>query len=457
MSAIAEPPPIALKLPSLPGAPKTPPAQQDAPKAQETPAAPAPAAPANPLADTPPEGKSIAGIPTDIHSDQAPQKPVAKIIEERQKAKEDRWKEKLGVDDIQKQRDEALQKEASAVVELETLRRQHEEQARQLEEFRGTAEARKTEIEKVTGQYFDQFKAEVNPAEDPEFSGAYNQFHTAMVAGLPEIIPTAAGERPFIPEAFLNNPANSQQVGNIMAHYAAARGKGDAATMQMAVTALAQLMGANFVASPDPEVAVLVDPGSPLYQQISTAMKSGLPHFQQMNSRGQLLREEAPKIVAEKIQGRTLSIKSNLEKGIFIPIEEATERLVQNPTDSAALISALIHENPELKEDFQQSIAGLAPAFARMGQLQMPTLASNKPEDIQAHQREVRHYQEVLGGAMKDAVMGRSAGRLISSLYAQLRAATARADGASVNTNPGRGTDGGPGTAPALKAPPTEI
>ena len=464
MPEVLDPPAPAiapLKLPDIPSAPKTPPAPQNAPKAPETPPAGTEpkAPPANLLADAPPgEQKSAAGIPTDIHDGTTPAKKTdAQFAEERRKAKEEEQRKKFGVDDIQKQRDEALQQQANATLELENLRREREELVRQNEEYKGIAETRKTEVEQVTGKYFDQFKAEVNPAEDPEFAGAYNQFHTAMVATLPETLPTAAGEKPFIPEAFLANPQNSAQVGNIMAHYAAARNTGNTANMQMAVTAMAQLMGANFIASTDPEVAQLVEPSSELYRQISTAMKTGLPHFQQMDSRGRLLREEAPRLVQEKLVGREQNIRASLEKGIYMPIEQASERLAQNPSDSAALISALINENEPLKQLADQAIAGMAPAFARMGQLQMPTLASNRPEDIQAHQRDVQRFQGILGGAMKDAVLGRVSGPIIADLYSKLQAAEARANAAANNTNPGRMADLSNGAPQNTKGPSTEI
>ena len=466
MPEVLDPPAPAiapLKLPSVPSAPKTPPAPQNAPKALETPPA-APeqkTVPANLLADAPPgEQKSAASIPTDIHDGTTPAKKTdAQFAEERRKAKEEEQRKKFGVDDIQKQRDEALQQQASATLELENLRREREELVRQVEEFKGIAETRKTEVEQVTGKYFDAFKAEAPPQEDEAYMQSYSAFHSTMVQNMPDVIPVQNGAtKMFSAEAFLNNPDTAMKAANVMRHYIAARAQGDTALMAEAVNSMAHVMGADVVFSNDPDQAQMLDQGSDAFQRINNAMKLGIEPFKRMNDRSQILREEAPKIVAEKLHNRELTIRGSLEKGIYMPIEQASERLAQNPSDSAALISALINENEPLKQLADQAIAGMAPAFARMGQLQMPTLASNRPEDIQAHQRDVQRFQGILGGAMKDAVLGRVSGPIIADLYSKLQAAEARANAASNNTNPGRGTDMSPGGAPtSTKGPSTEI
>ena len=430
----------------------------------KSPAAPAVPAPGGPPTDikqdgttkeTPQAAEQMANIPTDIHDDKGPSgKTPQQFRDERLAAKtrkEQEIAERLGVDGLKSDAEQAKAEAMRVAAEMENLKTRHAEIERRNLELEELAKKRAQEDDDLRQQHFDAFKGEIRPDTDEDYMRAYNGMAQAFNVNLPEQIPAADGtQKSFIPETFLNNPAVANQSGNIMAYYRKARQEGDAKTMERAVSAMAQLMGADVKVSDNPDEERLLETGSSTYAQINSAMRAALPHFDAMQARGQHLREEAPKIIQERLTAREKGIRGDLEKGVYLPIDVATERLVQSPTDAAALISVLVNDNPEWKEMAERTIAGLTPALARMGQLQLPPPRSNKPEDIAAHRQDIQRLQGNLGAAMKDAVVGRMAGHIIASMRAEIIALRSRADGASVATNPGRHTDD---TAVAPKTP----
>lgn len=429
----------------------------DAPQPQPSPD-PKPAAPvvSNPLADKPVTGEpqeptTKPQIDTDITGDK-PVKSPSQFAEERRKAKEERLKKDLGVPELQQTVESTKAELLKLEMELRETRLEKERLTKEREEFEAVAATRKAEIDKSQEVYFDTYKAAVNPLEDQEFVETSSRFVGALTANLPDRIPVGDDERRVFPEQILSDPGMVRRMENVMSHYALARGNGDSASMDMAVNAVAQLMGVPMVFDPDPaKCQELLTSSDPVFQQIESAMKSAVPHYSAKRQRENLLKEQAPALARQQLLERERAIAGNINRAVFLQPDEAADRLRADPTDSAAVLSTLIQDSPELKEVIERTVARFAPAFARMGQINMPTLPDGTPESIKAHQQELLGYRQRLASAMPAAVLGTVAGPVIASLIGQVKAMSARLRGVAQNTNPGPIESGGSGPAPTRK------
>lgn len=429
----------------------------DAPPPQPAPD-PKPAAPVvnNPLADKPVTGEAQEPtakpqIDTDITGEK-PTKSPAQFAEERRKAKEEKLKKDLGVPELQQTVESTKAELLKLEMELRDTRLEKERLAKEREEFEAVAATRKAEIDKSQEVYFDTYKAAVNPHEDQEFVETSSRFVGALTANLPDRIPVGDDERRVFPEQLLSDPGMVRRMENVMSHYALARGSGDSASMDMAVNAVAQLMGVPMVFDPDPaKCQGLLASSDPVFQQIESAMKSAVPHYGAKRQRENLLKEQAPALARQQLLERERAIAGNINKAVFLQPDEAADRLRADPTDSAAVLSTLIQDSPELKEVIERTVARFAPAFARMGQINMPTLPDGTPDSIRAHQQELLGYRQRLASAMPAAVLGTVAGPVIASLIGQVKAMSARLGGVAQNTNPGPIESGGSGPAPTRK------
>lgn len=429
----------------------------DAPQPQPAPD-PKPAAPvvSNPLADKPVTGEpqepiAKPQIDTDITGEK-PTKSPAQFAEERRKAKEEKLKKDLGVPELQQTVESTKAELLKLEMELRDTRLEKDRLAKEREEFEAVAATRKAEIDKSQEVYFDTYKAAVNPHEDPEFVETSSRFVGALTANLPDRIPVGDDERRVFPEQLLSDPGMVRRMENVMSHYALARGNGDSASMDMAVNAVAQLMGVPMVFDPDPaKCQGLLASSDPVFQQIESAMKSAVPHYGAKRQRENLLKEQAHALARQQLLERERAIAGNINKAVFLQPDEAADRLRADPTDSAAVLSTLIQDSPELKEVIERAVARFAPAFARMGQINMPTLPDGTPESIKAHQQELLGYRQRLASAMPAAVLGTVAGPVIASLIGQVKAMSTRLGVLAQNTNPGSIESGGSGSAPTRK------
>lgn len=117
------------------------------------------------------------------------------------------------------------------------------------------------------------------------------------------------------------------------------------------------------------------------------------------------------------------------------------ERLRANPIDSAGLVSALIEANPHLRELVEEHVHGVAPAFARMGKINVP-ITDKSPEGLARHRQEVARYHGLVQETSSAAVIGKIAGPVIAQLMAQVKALSDRAGRIGEATNPGGGAGG---------------
>jgi hypothetical protein len=444
---------IKVNIPGVTLATETPAPKAEAPIESKKPASP------NPLAEAPkadvitgeaPKVEPKVLIDTDVlGTGKQVQKTPAEFAAERKAAREEEIKKKLGLPELESGFTQAKADLARVELELQEIRLERDRLANEKEQTEALANSRKEELEKATGRYFDTFKAEIDPAQDPDFIQTAGRFASALSAGLPERIPVGDDEKRVFPEQMLSNPVVAEQMDNVMSHYAHARNSGNSAAIDIAVNAVAQIMGVPMVIDPDPtKCQGLLASNDPVFRQIETAMKSALPSWSAKAERRRHLVEQAPEIVKKSLLERERSIASNIKGSIFIAADEAEMRLRANPTDSAAVLSMMLEATPELREMVERTVAGFAPAFARMGQINMPTLMDNSKEAVEAHRRELNAYQSRLGQAMPAAVLGTIAGPIITNLVGQLKAMTARLGDVSKNTNPGSIEAGGTGAPP---------
>jgi hypothetical protein len=196
----------------------------------------------------------------------------------------------------------------------------------------------------------------------------------------------------------------------------------------------------------------------PAFQKTEEAMREALPAFAVRQQRSQFINEQAPLLVQKQITQREDSIKQNLRSSIFLTPDNRASLAAVNPYDSRVIIGDILESNPALADVLNSHIAATAPALARMGKIQMPTLASNDPQAIAAHRQEAQRYQNQLGEMMLQSAMGRIAGMVIPALMGEIEALRLRAGDAATNTNPG-GNRGGEGSTPPTEEPeiPTQI
>ncbi len=438
------------------------PAATPAPSA--SPAANPPVEQPNPLAAKPnaeitqkPEEVKVEApkIDTDVlgnSPDPATKKTPAQFAEERRKSKEQELEQKFGVPELKQTIEQVKADNLRIEMELRDIKLERDKLAQEKEQNELLAKQRKEELDKATGSYFDAFRAEAPIEEDRDFIESTSRFNSTLASSLPERIPIGDDEKRIFPEQLLSNPTFAGQMDNVMSHFAYARSRGDSVTMDLAVNAAAQLLGVPMVIDPDPtKCQGTLESGDPVFRQIESAMKGAMPHWGTRNERVKALREQAPVLIQQKLLERERTISGNIKAAIFMQPDEAQARLRANPSDTSAVLATIIESTPELKEMVERTVAGLAPAFARMGKIDMPTLSEKTPEAIKAHQDEALAYRARLADAMPAAVLGKIAGPVIASLIGQLKSANQRLAGVAVNTNPGSVELGREPAAPAVK------
>jgi hypothetical protein len=392
-------------------------------------------------------------IPTDIFgSDPKPKKEKkktdAEYAEERRQAKIKKAEQELGVDQLRVQ----LEEQKSTLLNLETERERIQRERTEYEEKWKVAESRLKEKETALSErektYYDDFKPQVDPSSDDELRKHQSGMLNAFTQLMPDRIQTANGQERFLADTFFKSPEKEAHVDQVMGYFAQALNDGNHSLMDTAVNAMAQLMGADVVLSNDPMERRLLEKNDPTFLSIERAMKAARGPFIEKANRKQYLQAEAPKIVQEQLSGREEIIRQGLRKSVLLSPEDRSTVLRSNPVDSAGIVSALVEANPHLTELIEHEVHRMAPAFARMGKIQVP-MVDNSKEGMDRHRNETVQYQKTIKDSMNAAILGKAAGPIIAALMGQVTALQSRVKRESELTNPGGGSVGKEGEAAA--------
>ena len=444
-----------IKIPSFKGGkptqePAKPPAPAETPPPAHKPADVPPGAPKEPVID-------VSDIPTDISG----KKSASQYAEERREAKLKRAAEQLGVPALQQEADETKTLYAETKLQLEKERQERAADAQRLLDLQKIAEERKADLEKRDTEYFDRFSARFDPNEDEELRSTSAELGRLLVEKMPIRVPGTDGEKRVKFEDVLRNPVSARNAERALEDFTRAREAGDDNAMNMAVNFMALQMGADVFFSPTSiNENRLLSESDPAFVKIEEAMVAAMPSFVKKKGREQFVSEQAPVLVQEQLRKRESSIASNLRAGIFLNEDTRNSIAAQNPMDGRVILSSVLEASPQLKEEADRYISVNAPALARMGSIQMPTLTSKDPAAIQAHRQEQARYQRQLGEMTANAVIGHLSSMIIAEMAGELEALRARADDIASNENPG-GTrhtdDGGGGGVTDVSQIPTKI
>lgn len=453
-SVPAAPPAISIpkisELAKEPGGTGKPPAVQQPPTPPAEPKPPG-APPALPIATDPEIDTQIVkprGDQTHVPTPAGGKTP-ADYARERAVAKQ--REQSQTIEEANRRADEALMQYQQRQTEFEELQRKHAELENKYKEVETAANTRKTEVEQLQVQYYDNNRVTLDLNSDQDL-----QQHSALMlqelrGNLPSRVRTPAGTdaRVFF-DAILQQTGASQGLNEILGAYSRAKQLGNEASCDLAVNALAKMLGADVdMTGRDENAWRLLKPDDPTFRAIETAMDRALPHFANRNQRITSFQQNAPQLARQQFDQRVIGIRQNLANQIFLAPEVAAGRLRANQQDSEALFSQIVTQVPAMKQMVEQIIQDVSPTFAALsGKLNLPTLVENTPAAISAHQQEVQRHQTKLNELMRASIIGRAAPTVIAVLAAERDAAEARADAAAQNTNPGGGRRGGEGGAP---------
>jgi hypothetical protein len=384
-------------------------------------------------------------IETDIFSAEPPKpakkKTDAEFAEERRQAKLAKAAKDLGVDGLKSELDQTKVTLLNYEAEKEKLTREKTEYEEKVKIYESRLKEKEQLLAERENSYYDDFKPQVDLTTDDELLGSRSAVASAFSQYAPDRIQTASGVQRFLPEKLFNDPAKEGHVDHIMSYFIQAKANGDDAVMDTAVNAMAQLMGADIVLSADPQERQVLPNTDQTFIAIERAMKAAVdPHLKKVQRKAYLT-EQAPKVVAEQIEKRESIIREGMMKSVVLSPEKRMERLRANPIDSAGLVSALIEANPHLQELVEQHVHGVAPAFARMGKINVP-ISDKSPEGLARHRQEVARYQGLVQETSSAAVIGKIAGPVIAQLMSQVKALSERVGKIGEATNPGGGAGG---------------
>ncbi len=456
MPALLEPPapakappaapeaPIAIKIPQIGGkAPKEAPKPPvEPPVAPVTPPKPADGAHPGPVLDD--DGEEI-----DTQIMPGGKKSASQFKEERQQSKKDRIAAELGLPEITKERDEFKTKTLTYEAELTRERAERATEKARLAEVEARQKELDQEVEQARSRYFDDYKADFDPREDQELQAAHQTMRGTLLAKMPNRITTDDGEKRVFVDRVLDNPQSAAVMDKAFELYHKAEQAHDPVGMDRAVNLAAQVLGAPVKFSQRPDEEVLLESTHPEFKQIEEAMRAALPAFASRQQRNQFVREQAPMLIQQQITGRETAIKTSLRSAIFLDADTRASLAAVNPMDSGVIIGQILEENPQLSEMINGHIAVSAPAYARMGKIQMPTLASSDPAAIAQHKAEAQRYQAKLGEDMRLAVIGKAAGPIIIAMMGEIKALRERAGANASAENPGGTRSGENGAPPA--------
>lgn len=457
MPAAATPPPAAApkikvpKMAALTGATPEPvaPAPDGLPPSE--PSTPPPAPPAPPAPEEP-------YIPTSIVGADKPQdKTQAAIIEQRRRAKE----AKQEVSAVNQDYEQAKIELAKLQSELDKLRGERDRFSTERQDFEKLATERQQEIESVRQEYVRAHQPNFDPAQDETFAQAQGRMMSELKTNMPATLRAASGDKRLFFDIEMKQPGKMQGMYHALDTYAKADAIGNEEGMDLAVNAVAQLLGADVdLSSSRKEEHRTLQRSDATFQALETAMRRATPHYQTMAERHRHVQQEAPQLAMRAFQGKQQAIKQTLSQSIFLKGEEARAALQANPNDSVALFSQIIEQIPELKTQVDALLSGYAESFATVpDQIFLPTLGGNDRAAIDQHRQQVQHHRQRLSRAMRYAAIGEAIGPILSSLIAERDAAEERANRASENANPGSASSAGglPGSGGAMPDIPTSI
>lgn len=372
-------------------------------------------------------------------------KSAEQYAEERRKSKEDKVAAKLGLPELEKERDEFRTKATTYEQELTKERSERALEKARLAEVEARQKELNEEVEASRSRYFDEYKVDFDARGDQELQTAHQTFRGTLISKMPNRITGSDGEQRVFIDQVLSDPKKAVALDKAMDFYAKAEAAHDPMGMDRAVNYAAQVLGAPVKFSERPEDEVLLESSNAEFRQIEEAMRAGLPSFASRQSRAAFVRDQAPQLVQQQIQQREDSIKTSLRSAIFLTPDARASLAAVNPMDSGVIIGDILQHSPDLAEMLNGWIAVNGPAFARMGKIQMPTLASNDPAAIAAHRAESQRHQGALSESMRLAAIGKVAGHIITALMGEVHALRERAGDVSSNNNPGttRSGEGG--------------
>lgn len=422
------------------------------PNAEPSPA-PAPAAPPVPTPAAPAVSDGD-GIPTSI-TDPAKKTP-AQFAKERQESKVTKIQGTL--EEVQRQADDAKMELARLMTERDATTAQITAAEKARDEFKAEAERLRGEVANVNERYFKNNEAIFNPNDDEDTARATSAMFAALNDKMPTVITDTNGqEKRIFFEQLTRTPAIANAVEALVGHYGASRQTGDAKGIDRAITAVAQILGANVFVGDTEDQDRLISPSEPLYREIESALREAQPHFVAKHARLRTIQTDGPKLVAQRLTKKEAAIRTRMESQIYITDEDASKLLQADPTDSRGLFGAILNAAPHLRELVQSKLTAHATTFSRMREgIELPTLTKSDPVSIAEHRKLVDETNERINRAASAAVIGESVGPILASLIAERDAAVARAEAASLNTNPGQTKAGGEG-APGTHAIDTDI
>lgn len=406
-----------------------------------------------------PPAPPVSAVPLDFITENpnpapgTPQKTDAQFAADRRRAKEER----VDLQEITRQYDEAKVQIAQRDTELQQLRDQLAASQKTFDETKKLAETRATEIEDLRGRYVTDHTGQFDANADEILSGSTTKMLAELRGKLPPRIKNKEGNNAIVFfDALLANSANQQGLMNVLGAYHTAMVNHNEASANLAVNALATWLGADVDITPeDPQKRRLLPTDDPTFQAIETAMRAALPHFQDRITRYGEIQRDGPKLAQQQYSKREGQIRQTLSDSIFLTKDAALERLKVDSVDSLGLFAQIVPAVPELKAIVDAKLASYSEAFAAVGSNVSIPMTGNDPNAIRAHQEKVSGIRTQLSEIMRNAVIGATIGPVLAQLITERDAAEARADAAASNANPGPpgGNAGGAGNPPKAGAP----
>lgn len=465
MPATAEPP--AIKVPKLKDL-QAAPAAADTPPVTPLPSSTIVEQPAKADLPAPGEGEHTQQpfIDTSIIQNEPPKsnQPVgtAKSAEDFKRERLLQKETRASIEEVTRQYDLTKNELVQKGLEIEGLQKKLEQAEKERDAFKKSSGDREQDLLSLRTNYYEANRVTYNPAEDQEFITAQTTLLDTLRKNLPIRVPgkPAAGddgaqaptEVRVLFDAIMQQPGTHQGLANILDSYHLATSRGNEDGITIAVNAMAQLLGADVDVNPAAgQQPKLLKPSDPAFQKIEQALEQARPHHLARVDRYKTLQSEGPKLALQQFEQRSQKLRQTLAADVFMTPQQAAERLKQDPSDGAALMSQILQSVPALKERAEAELAEMTDAFAALSdRLQIPGLTSNNPAEIAAHREKEQKFRTVLATAMRAAVHGKMIGPILSNVMAERDAAEERATAASLLTSPGgSGRVGKEGQPPA--------
>ena len=392
------------------------------------------------------ESKGAPEIPTEPQ----PKKTAADFRRERLEKKG----EKLTVAELERALGQEREQTVTLQARIAELEKQEQEREAALREKDLLIEQRDSEVASARSNYFDQNKAVFLPQQDPDIVRLTDSIYSTFAREMPSHIMDASGTQRRILPSTVKNASFMMQADKIIDAYTKAIHKNDGATADLAVNAMAELLGADVKVSVDPQQSKLIDNNSSLFTQLDKAMRTVSDDFAKRDGLITQFHTEAPKKALGAWNSRRDGISSGLTKTIFLSPQDRRELAQKDPSNPSLLLTTIIETTPALKRMAEQKIGIVADSFAALeGKIVLPTLLSNDPQEIQQHQQRVAEIRGNHAEIMRSAVLGMCAAPILSALLEERDALALRAGELSQAQNPGAPSPRAPQAQPAAEIP----